>query len=101
MNVRALWIRRVCCALIVVQAIVLWRFFLFGLVKASLDDAPGDCGLTGKGLMPFFVIGVLLMGSLMLITWSVLRRSERPYAWVALLVIACVTALLLNWILGA
>ncbi len=98
----AAWIRWACRVLIVVQAAgIAWC--MYGVVKALLDDTPSDCGLTGKGLIPWFVIAMLVIGVLMLITWAVLRNSERRYTWFALLVVAFITTLpftsqLMNWI---
>ena len=93
MNTRALWIRRCCHVLLAIQAVCFCWIFFFGFVKALLDDTPSDCGLTGKGLIPFFVIGMLMIGALMLLTITLLRRSERRYAWVGLLALAIIAAM--------
>ena len=76
---------------------------LFAIVKALLDETSSDCGLTGKGLIPFFVIAMLMVGALSLITLAVLRYADRRYASVAFLFVAFITVLpltsqLMNWI---
>lgn len=87
MATRALWIRRACLALLVIQAIVLCRYFLYGIVKAVWDDARSDCGLSDQGLIPFFILGTHAMSGSMLITWAIMRRAERRNAWFGLLVV--------------
>ncbi len=93
MSPSELWIRRCCRMLIAIQALGFCWIFFFGFVKALLDETPSDCGLTGKGLIPFFVIGMLLIAALLLLTIAVLRRSERRFAWVGLLALAFITAM--------
>ena len=101
MKDRATWIRRGCRAMIGVQAVGI-GWCLFGVGKALLDE-PSDCGLTGSGLIPFFVIAMLMIGGLLLVTIAVLRNSERRYVWIALLFVAVITTLpftgqLMDWI---
>lgn len=84
-------IRRSCHLLISIQAIGI-GWCVYGIGKALLDE-PSDCGLTGSGLIPFFAMAIVMIGSLLLITLAVMRRSTRRYAWVALLFVTFITIL--------
>lgn len=66
---------------------------LFGIVKALLDDTPSDCGLTGEWLIPWFVMIAMVIGVLLLLTWAVLRNSERRYSWIPFVFVAFITTL--------
>lgn len=101
MNNQALWIRRCCRALIVLQSVGI-GWCAYSIFLDLTDDRPSEYFTPGS-LVPWFLMVMLLIGLLVLSTVVLMRNADRRYAWLAALVLVFITTMpftsqLMNWI---
>jgi hypothetical protein len=90
MNTRALWSRRSCRLLLVLQS-GLVAFCIYYIIDAYTTPYVSEW-LTADAFVPYLVVAILFFLGSMFLT-SLILRSGHPRAWLWLLPIAAVTVL--------